>query len=77
MANISKINFKGVEYDIKPLMDAVPTQGSANVVSSGGVWSALAERSAIICTVDTSGNATLQLGEEDLTEIAELIGGTA
>ena len=38
MANISKINFKGVEYDIKPLMDATPTQGSTNVVSSGGVW---------------------------------------
>lgn len=39
MANISKINFKGVEYDIKPLMDATPTQGSTNAVSSGGVWS--------------------------------------
>ena len=42
MANISKINFKGVEYDIKPLMDATPTQGSANAVQSGGVYSALA-----------------------------------
>lgn len=41
MANISKINFKGVEYDIKPLMDAVPTQGSNNAVSSGGVYDAL------------------------------------
>ena len=41
MANISKINFKGVEYDIKPLMDAVPTQGSNNAVSSGGVYSEL------------------------------------
>ena len=38
MANISKINFKGVEYDIKPLMDATPTQGSNNAVSSGGVY---------------------------------------
>ena len=42
MANISKINFKGVEYDIKPLTDSVPTQGSTNAVSSGGVYSALA-----------------------------------
>lgn len=42
MANISKINFKGVEYDIKPLMDATPTHGSSNAVSSGGVYDALA-----------------------------------
>lgn len=43
MANISKINFKGVEYDIKPLMDATPTQGSTNVVSSGGVYDEIAD----------------------------------
>jgi len=41
MANISKINFKGVEYDIKPLMDATPTANSTNAVQSGGVKSAL------------------------------------
>ena len=46
MANISKINFKGVEYDIKPLMDEAPTQGSTNAVQSGGVWSALQSQSA-------------------------------
>lgn len=41
MANISKINFKGVEYDIKPLTDSTPTQGSTNAVQSGGVYEAL------------------------------------
>ena len=41
MANISKINFKGVEYDIKPLTDSTPTQGSTNAVQSGGVYDAL------------------------------------
>ena len=43
MANISKINFKGVEYNIKPLMDSVPTQGSTNAVSSGGVYDEIAD----------------------------------
>ena len=42
MANISKIRFKGVEYNIKSLTDSVPTQGSTNAVQSGGVYSALA-----------------------------------
>lgn len=32
---------------------------------------------SISCDVDANGNATLSLGEEDLSEIAELIGGTA
>ena len=41
MANISKINFKGVEYDIKPLTDSTPTQGSTNAVQSGGVYEVL------------------------------------
>lgn len=31
----------------------------------------------ITCEVDASGNATLSLGEEDLSDIAELVGGTA
>ena len=44
MANISKINFKGVEYNIKPLMDTEPTANSTNPVQSGaGVKSALTD----------------------------------
>lgn len=31
----------------------------------------------ISCDVDANGNATLSLGEEDLSDIAELVGGTA
>ena len=52
MANISKINFKGVEYNIKPLMDTEPTANSTNAVQSGGVKSALDGLLAEIPTVD-------------------------
>jgi hypothetical protein len=126
--------------NIKPV-DSVPTQGSANVVQSGGVYSALAGKvdavsgkglstndytdaekqkvtdattdlsaittataedvgkalkaktvsngkvtewefgdvggTNISCIVDASGDATLSLGEEDLSDIAVLVGGTA
>ena len=61
MANISKINFKGVEYDIKPLTDATPTQGSNNAVRSGGVYEALdglqAQIPQIDATLSNSGQA--------------------
>ena len=52
MANISKINFKGVEYNIKPLMDTEPTANSTNAVQSGGVKSALDGLQAEIPAVD-------------------------
>ena len=32
---------------------------------------------SISCDVDADGNATFSLGEDDLSDIAELIGGTA
>ena len=54
MANISKINFKGVEYNIKPLMDTEPTANSTNAVQSGGVKSALDGLQAEIPTVDAT-----------------------
>ncbi len=45
MANISKIKFGNTTYDIKDerarTLDATPTEGSANGVTSGGVWTAL------------------------------------
>lgn len=52
MADISKIRFKGVEYNIKPLMDAEPTENSINAVQSGGVKSALDGLQAEIPDID-------------------------
>lgn len=52
MADISKIRFKGVEYNIKPLMDAEPTENSINAVQSGGVRSALDGLQAEIPDID-------------------------
>ena len=66
MANISKINFKGVEYDIKPLTDATPTQGSTNAVQSGGVYEALQikgdVKSVNAIEPDASGNVEIETG---------------
>lgn len=39
MANITKIKYNGETYELGKPVDATPIQGSANAVSSGGVWS--------------------------------------
>ena len=67
MADISKIKFKGVEYNIKPLMDAEPTAGSTNAVQSGGVYDAIP---AIDPTLTQSGQAADSKAVGD--EIGEL-----
>lgn len=41
MPVVDKINVDGQEYTIEPVMDATPTEGSPNAVSSGGVYDAL------------------------------------
>ena len=73
MANISKINFKGVEYDIKPLTDATPTQGSTNAVSSGGVYSALEKTPET--TIPEETDADFYLSDENGNVLLELADG--
>ena len=68
MADISKIKFKGVEYNIKPLMDAEPTAGSTNAVQSGGVYDAIP---AIDTTLTQSGQAADAKETGDRIEGAE------
>ena len=38
---VDTFNVDGEDYNIEPVMDAVPTQGSPNAVESGGVYSEL------------------------------------
>lgn len=74
MADISKIRFKGVEYNIKPLMDAEPTENSINAVQSGGVKSALDGLQAEIPDIDDTLTQSGQAADSKATgaAIAEL-----
>lgn len=61
MPIVDRFNVDGQDYSIEPVMDTVPTEGSPNTVSSGGVYDALLQ-TAPVPTPQQGGNKAFSNG---------------
>lgn len=58
-------------------LNLLETETKTDLVSAINEAAQSSAPSAVTCTVDENGDATFALGEEDLSDIAALVGGTA
>ena len=58
-------------------LSQLETETKTDLVSAINEAAQSSAPSAVTCTVDGNGDATFALGEEDLSDIAALVGGTA